>query len=105
VDLPEPLRRQHRTAQQLTLGIRPEAVSMPVGNLDAIPGYRLRGQVELVEQDFARRTQFVHLRSGDLTYVATAEPERRIRREEVLDVLLPFDQLTYFDTETEVRLS
>ena len=106
VPLPDAVLAQVHAGQVLTLGVRPEAARMECGDGPASDGVRVRGVVEVIEPDFARRTQLAYVRSGSLSYAAQGVMrvgnEPRVGDE--VEVVFPGDQLYFFDGETERRI-
>jgi ABC-type sugar transport system ATPase subunit len=110
--LPDSLSGQVQSSQAITLGIRPEAVQLISSSSTTVTrpagaGVHLRGQVEMVEPDFAHQAQVVYVRSGDgpaaITFAVTTELDAAITGATV-DVVFPHDQLYFFDTASERRL-
>ena len=120
VPLPSAVLGQVEAGQRLSMGIRPEAVQAVTDDrvtddrvtddrvTDERPilaGVRLRGVVEVVQPNFAARTQLVYLRSSDQTYAFFASIDTRILLDDVLEVVLPSDALYFFDGDSEVRVT
>ncbi len=103
VPLPDAVRARVHTGQRLILGVRPEAALLALGDLSAPPGVRLRGTVEVVEPDFARRVQFVYVRTGSLSYAARGalETTGALNVGDEVEVIFPTDRLYFFDSESE----
>jgi len=112
VPLPGVVQAQVYTGQAVTLGVRPEAACLvisdsdlpEVSNLAGLNGVRLWGSVEVVEPDFARRTQLAHVRSGTLSYAATGALDRLLNAGEEVEVVFLADQLYFFDSESGQRI-
>jgi ABC-type sugar transport system ATPase subunit len=101
--LPAQLRGRVYTGQQLTVGVRPEAA--PVLDGDVVnEGVRWQGIVELVEPDLGRRIQWVHVRRNDQMLVASAAMEHPVYVGSPVSVMLPAEELYFFDAATELRL-
>ncbi len=106
--LPNSIKPLVHTGQALTLGIRPEAaqllsasnsmVTHPVGE-----SVRVRGQVEMVEPDFARQVQTVYVRAGELSFAVETALDAAIVGATV-EVGFPSDRLYFFDTQSEKRI-
>jgi hypothetical protein len=64
----------------------------------------LRGRAEVIEPDFARRTQLVYTRTGALFYAATAPLEVSLNVGDDVEVVFPTDQLYFFDGESGQRI-
>jgi hypothetical protein len=87
----------------LTVGVRPEAA--PVLDGDVVnEGVRWQGIVELVEPDLGRRIQWVHVRRNDQMLVASAAMEHPVYVGSPVSVMLPAEELYFFDAATELRL-
>jgi hypothetical protein len=67
-------------------------------------GTRLSGTVESVEPDYARHTQLAYLRTGSFFYAAQGDLEPALNVGDQIQVLLPADQLYFFDAESEQRI-
>jgi ABC-type sugar transport system ATPase subunit len=105
VPLPDTIKAQLHAGQAVTLGVRPEAALVITDERPAPEGLRLHGVVEVVQPDFARRTQLVYTRTGTLFYAATAELTRRpLLIGEEIEVVFPTDQLYFFESENETRI-
>lgn len=104
VPLPDAVRPQVRFGQALTLGVRAEAARLTLGGQPSPDGVRLHGTVEVVEPDFAHRTQLVYARSGGLTYAAGAPLEVLLNVGDQVEVVFPVGQLYFFDDETGRRV-
>lgn len=102
--LPANLRSRVQSGQLITVGIRPEAAQVVEEGQTTGVGLRLRGVAEVIEPDFGRRTQWVHVRSGAVSYVAMAALTQPIYSGHPVEVYLPADQLHYFDTNSTARL-
>jgi ABC-type sugar transport system ATPase subunit len=102
--LPPKLRSQVQADQPITVGIRPEAAQVVESGQTTADGLRLRGLAEVIEPDFGRRTQWVHIRAGALSYVAVAPLTQPIYSGHPVEVYFPADQLHYFDTSSEARI-
>jgi ABC-type sugar transport system ATPase subunit len=104
VPLPGAVQAQVYPGQAVTLGVRPEAASLVIGDQPAPAGVRLRGSVEVVEPDFARRTQLAHMRTGTFSYAATGELDPLLNMGDEVEVVFRTDQLYFFDSESEQRI-
>lgn len=105
VPLPDTIKAQLHPGQAVTLGVRPEAALVITNSRPAPEGLHLRGVVEVVQPDFARRTQLAYTRTGALFYAATAElTHRPLLIGEEIEVVFPTDQLYFFDSESEERI-
>jgi ABC-type sugar transport system ATPase subunit len=102
--LPPAIRRQVVTGQALTLGVRPEAARLVDEAAGNPVDVRVRGTVEVIEPDHARRTQWLHLRRGSLTLTVSAPLTQPIYVGNTVDVSLPAEQLYFFDGTDERRI-
>ena len=104
VDLPGTARAQIYPGQQIVVGMRPEVAHVLVGGQATVPGLRLRGEVEVVEPDFARQTQLLYLRAGEQTFAAAAGLNPPYYVGDTVEVVFPTDDLHFFDAVSELRL-
>jgi len=104
IPLPEAVQALVHAGQALTLGVRPEAARVVEGDRPLPEGVHVRGVVEVVEPDFAHRTQLVYARTGPLTYAATGELDPSLNVGDAVEVVFPADQLYFFDGESERRV-
>ena len=104
VPLPDAVRARVQAGQALTLGVRPEAARVVEGDGPLPEGVHLRGIVEVVEPDFAHRTQLVYACTGTLTYAATGELDPSLNIGDAIEVVFPTDQIYFFDGESERRV-
>jgi ABC-type sugar transport system ATPase subunit len=99
------LQAQGQAGQQLTVGIRPEALRVVDPDQPATAGLDLHGTAEVVEPDFGRQTQWVHVRSAAGPFVATAAINQPLFAGHPVTARLDLTQLHLFDTITERRLT
>ena len=104
VPLPDAVKACVHAGQELTLGVRPEAACVVGGDRPLPQGVHLQGIVEVVEPDFAHRTQLVYARTGPHTYAATGELDPSLNIGDAVEVVFPADQLYFFDGESERRV-
>jgi len=104
VPLPDAVQARVQAGQVLTLGVRPEAARVVEGDGPLPEGVHLQGVVEVVEPDFAHRTQLVYARTGTLTYAATGELDPSLNVGDPVEIVFPVDQLYFFDGESERRV-
>ncbi|TET55049.1 MAG: ATP-binding cassette domain-containing protein, partial [Anaerolineales bacterium] len=102
--LPDAVRSRLSPDRELTIGVRPEGARLaPEGasrGMGEEEGLRLRAIVEVLEPDFARRVQLVHVRTGQLAYAAMGELDDRLSTGDEVDVLVDGSQLYYFDGDS-----
>ena len=88
------------------MGVRPEHGRLAP---PAVPGkaaawesddLHLRGEVDMIEPDFARGTQMLFLRAGGLSWRVLANREQGVRIGETLGVLFPAERLYLFDGQS-----
>ncbi len=93
------------SGQRVTIGIRPEAVSVRTTN-DAAPatGLTLIGTIDVVEPDFGRRQQTAYVSAGDVMVGVTAPLDTRLTQGYDVRVVLPVEALYFFDTDSERRI-
>jgi ABC-type sugar transport system ATPase subunit len=111
VPLPDAVRGHVLAGQRVTLGVRPEAARVVPRDRSSIEtprplpgGPHLRGTVEVIEPDFAHRTQLVYARTGSHSYAATDVLDPSLSVGDEVEVVFPADQLYFFDAESERRL-
>ena len=77
-----------------------------LGDREAVDGIRVHGVIEVVEPDFARRTQLAYVRSGSLSYAATGAMQagNELNVGDVVEVVFPSHRLHFFDGQTERRI-
>jgi ABC-type sugar transport system ATPase subunit len=102
--LPAPILQQARAEQRITVGIRPEVTQVLSADQPARDGLRLSGEAEVVEPDFGRRLQWVHVRRGAIRCVAVGSLDQPIYPGHPVEILLPAEHLYFFDSTTEQRL-
>jgi ABC-type sugar transport system ATPase subunit len=89
--------------QSVTLGIRPEAITISTtptrGN-----GFQLPGEVEGLESDFVHRMQTVHVCSGRFHYAVLCSMDVDLRIGQTVHASLDPNRLHFFDTISGLRL-
>jgi ABC-type sugar transport system ATPase subunit len=104
LSLPDEIKAQVTAGQGVTVGVRPEVVRLTFDDT-APPGViNLRGAVGAIEPDFAHRTQLVHVEVGSATCAATGDLDLPLDLGDEVRLLLPMDQLYFFDSESDLRI-
>jgi multiple sugar transport system ATP-binding protein len=104
VPLPDAVKSQVRSGQEVILGVRSEAAYLICGDQPLPDGVRLRGTVEVVEPDFPHRTQLVYVRTGAFSYAATGDLDTSLNVGDEVEVVFSADHLHFFDGESEQRI-
>ena len=106
IPLPEAIKHHVHAGQAVTLGVRPEAVPLVRDDGPQPDGVRLCGTVEVVEPDYATRTQLVYARTGSLTYAARGPIDwpTILNVGDQVSVAFLRDHLYFFDSESEQRI-
>jgi ABC-type sugar transport system ATPase subunit len=104
VPLPGAVGERVHAGQDLTLGVRPEAACVVCGDRTLPEGVHLRGVVEVVQPDFAHRTQLVYVRTGALSYAATGPLDTSLNVGDAVEVVFPADRLYFFDGQSGRRI-
>ncbi|MCX6047901.1 MAG: ATP-binding cassette domain-containing protein [Chloroflexi bacterium] len=102
--LPEAVKAHVHAGQAVILGARPEAAQWGDGHAVVAAGLRLRGVIEVIEPDFARRTQLLYLQTGVFAYTALVPLDESLAIGQTVEVVFPADQLHFFDQSSEQRL-
>ncbi len=96
IPLPERARAVVRDGQAIVLGMRAEAVSM--AGESALPGaIPLQGEIEALEPDYSHHTQFLQLRTGDLSYSGLCPLDMQLNVGDSVQVRLDPESLYFFD--------
>ncbi len=90
--------------QSITVGIRPEAVRVVEAHSEPAESIILYGTAEVVEPDFGRQTQWVHVQSEAGSFVATADINLPLFAGHPVAARLDLAQIQLFDTQSEERL-
>ncbi|MEZ4861585.1 MAG: ABC transporter ATP-binding protein [Caldilineaceae bacterium] len=109
VPLPAALQDLVETGQQLTVGVRPEALRLVSEATPPASGVILRGVAEVVEPDFGRQSQLVYAtqnHAGDdaLRFVAMGDLNIDLFAGFPVTAVLDTSRLHFFDTATEQRI-
>jgi len=103
ISLPTYIFSRVENNQPVTLGMRPEAVTISVESTP-LKENQLPAEVESFESDFVHRTQSVHLRSGHWTYSALCPLDLDFRIGQQVHAQLDPAQLYFFDSKSGLRL-
>lgn len=92
-----------RDGQQVTLGVRREAVSIST-ELTPTDGIQLQGEVEAFESDYVHRIQTVHVLTGRWRYLGICPLEVKLQVGQWVRAQIDPEQLYFFDTNSGLRL-
>jgi ABC-type sugar transport system ATPase subunit len=104
IPLPQIAKTWAYAGRKVTVGIQAEAIQLAVETLSPSAGFHLRSTVEVIEPNFMHRTQQVYLRTGRFVYATHAAWDTRLKVGDEIEVILPADQLYFFDSENEHRI-
>ena len=101
--LPDSLLTRFSPNQRLVVGIYPEAARLLIDGDEqpASDGLKLRGEIEVVEPNFANQTQLAYLRSGRFRYALYSPLTYRLYAGDVVEAVLPGERLYFFDEESQ----
>lgn len=103
VSLPKHMFSRLENNQPVTLGMRPEAVTISAESTLAMEN-GLPAEVESFESDYVHRTQTVHLRTGHWRYAALCPLDLNFRIGQRVHAQLDPAQLYFFDANSGLRL-
>ena len=103
ISLPKYISSRVENNQQVTLGMRQEAVHISAEAASANEA-QLPAEVESFESDFVHRTQTVHLRTGHWNYSGLASLDMQFRMGQRVHAQLDPEQLYFFDMNSGLRL-
>lgn len=103
IPLPERVLALVQDHQAVTLGMRPEAVSIAT-DASATTGTHLPAEIESTEADYVHRTQTIHLRSGQWKYLGLSPLELQVESGQSAYAQLDLGLLYFFDTKSGLRL-
>jgi ABC-type sugar transport system ATPase subunit len=103
IPLPKLIFSLVQDGQQVTLGMRQEAVHMST-DLTSTGGISLRGEVEAFESDYVHRIQTVHIATGRWRYSGVCPLEVQIQVGQQVRAQIDPEQLYFFDTTSGLRL-
>lgn len=92
-----------KDGQQVTLGVRREAVSVST-ELTPTDGIQLQGEVEAFESDYVHRIQTVHVLTGRWRYSGICPLEVKLQVGQWVRAQIDPEQLYFFDTKSGLRL-
>jgi len=104
VPLPEGVKKEVQPGQEVVLGARSESAVVLGGEAAGVKGVRLRGEVQVVEPDFARKTTRIYAETPIGTCAAAAPLEASLREGDRVEIVLPYAGLYFFGGEDERRL-
>ncbi len=104
VPLPQTAKVWAHPGRKIIIGVHAKAIKLVTETLPRPDGFCLWGTVELVEPDFARRTQLVHLHTGRFAYAVIATMDTPLKVGDKVEVILPSESLYFFDGKTERRI-
>lgn len=103
IPLPKLIFSLVQNGQQVTLGLRREAVNVST-DLTPSDGIYLRGEVEAFESDYVHRTQTVHINTGRWHYSGLCPLEVKLQVGQLVQAQIDPEQLYFFDTTSGLRL-
>ncbi|MGC9357130.1 MAG: ABC transporter ATP-binding protein [Anaerolineae bacterium] len=103
VPLPDEITEETHEDQKVLLGVRPENVAL-ARSASETQGVRFDGVVEVIEPDFGRRRQILHVRRGVHNLTVIVSQEVTVTHEEYVTLILPSEALYFFDADSEKRL-
>jgi ABC-type sugar transport system ATPase subunit len=103
--LPGAVLAQTTAGQSVVVGVRPEALSLALGQELPREAGLLPGAVQMIEPDYGRRVQYVRLDTpvGDFTVTDTTNEPLAITQQ--VKVVLSPERMYFFDVETGKRLA
>ncbi|MDM8518918.1 ATP-binding cassette domain-containing protein [Anaerolineales bacterium HSG6] len=90
---------------KITVGIRPEKTCLVEQVIGTPDGSILNGLIDHIEPDFAQQRQLLHLKTGSQQYIATCPLNNSHKIGDRVDIFLPADQLYFFNSQTERRIT
>ncbi len=89
--------------QAVTLGMRPEAVSVSAESTSTT-GIQLRGEVEAFESDYVHRIHTVHIRTGRWRYSGLCPLDFKLQIGQPIQAQINPEKLYFFDTISGLHL-
>ena len=103
IPLPERILPLVQNDQSVTLGIRPEAVTVSAETAST-NGIQLSGKVEALESDFVHHTQLVQVRTGRWIYWGYSPLDMNLQIGGQVHASLAPERLYFFDSESGTRI-
>jgi ABC-type sugar transport system ATPase subunit len=103
IPLPERVLHLVQNDQDVTLGMRTEAVTV-TAETESPNGIQLPGEVEALESDFVHHVQLVHIRTGRWTYSGHCPIDVKLQIGQRVQVSIDPERLYFFDTSSGVRI-
>lgn len=101
--LPERPRRLVQNDQPVTLGMRPEAVTVSAETYST-NGIQLPAEIETLESDFVHRIQTVQVRTGRWTFSGQCSIDVKLRIGQRVQASIDPERLYFFDTKSGARI-
>ncbi len=103
IPLPERVLHLVQNDQDVTLGMRPEAVTV-TAETESPNGIQLPGEVEALESDFVHHVQLVHIRTGRWTHSGHCTIDVKLQIGQRVQASIDPERLYFFDTSSGVRI-
>lgn len=103
IPLPERVLHLVQNDQDVTLGMRPEAVTV-TADTESTNGIQLPGEVEALESDFVHHVQLVHIRTGRWTYSGHCTIDVKLQIGQRVQASIDPERLYFFDSSSGVRI-
>ena len=103
IPLPERVLHLVQNDQDVTLGMRPEAVTVTT-ETESPNVIQLPGEVEALESDFVHHVQLVHIRTGRWTYSGHCPIDVKLQIGQRVQANIDPANLYFFDTSSGVRI-
>lgn len=102
--IPDTLKARVNAGQAITVGIRPEDVVLATDDQAPSDGVLLQGSVTLVDVDYARNSQLIHLQSGNFAFTIRTTPKETAQIGDTVRAILPHDKLMFFEGSDGQRI-
>jgi ABC-type sugar transport system ATPase subunit len=103
IPIPEHILSRVENGQQVTLGVRREAVHV-LAEARSTSEILLRGEVEALEPDYAHQSQTVYIRTGHHTYTSICPLEIKLQAGQSVNVSIDPERTYFFDTSSGLRI-